>query len=83
MKVTVFTKENCQPCRLTKKKLDELGIEYDERDAEAHLDIYNQLGATREAPLVMVTHEDDDMAVDTRMVNFWTGYKPDWIKGLV
>lgn len=32
--VTVFTKDNCQPCRLTLRKLDSKGVEYRVRNIE-------------------------------------------------
>ena len=51
-KVTLFTAENCQPCRMAKKWLDSRGVDYDEKNAKDHVDQIAELGY-RQAPVIM------------------------------
>lgn len=75
MTIDVYTKDNCQPCRATKRKLDQLGLDYNERRADNNTDMLAPLGHTS-APVVVVT---DDQGV---MVDHWAGFIPDKLKGL-
>lgn len=71
--VTVFTKPDCPQCVFTKKKLDELGIEYVLRDVmedgEA-LRTVKSLGYLA-APVVL-----------TEIGDHWSGFRPDRINQL-
>ena len=44
MQFTVYSKPNCQPCKLTKHHLDERGLDYEELDARDHVDFLTDLG---------------------------------------
>lgn len=72
--VTVFSKANCQPCRLTKMALDRGGVEYVERrvdeDPEA-LATIKELGYLQ-VPVVL-----------TQAGEHWSGLNPDKIGQLV
>ena len=75
MTIDVYTKPACQPCRATKRKLDQLGVEYNEHQAADHMDMLAPLGHTS-APVVVVTNDAGDM------VEHWAGFVPDKLKGL-
>lgn len=75
MNIRVFTKDHCQPCKLTRRKLTELGLEYTELDAREHVDQLAALGYTS-APVVTVVTDDGKTLS-------WSGYSPDNIKALV
>lgn len=75
MTIDVYTKPACQPCRATKRKLDQLGLDYNEHQAADHMDMLSPLGHTS-APVVVVTDEGGDM------VAHWAGFVPDKLKGL-
>ena len=75
MTIDVYTKPACQPCRATKRKLDQLGVEYNEHQAADHMDMLSPLGHTS-APVVVVTNDAGDM------VAHWAGFVPDKLKGL-
>ena len=69
---TVYTKDNCVQCDMTKRLMDKVGIEYDvvniSQNPEA-LDKLIELGY-RAAPVV-ITDEDS-----------WAGFNPDKIANL-
>ena len=75
MTIDVYTKPACQPFRATKRKLDQLGVEYNEHQAADHMDMLSPLGHTS-APVVVVTNDAGDM------VTHWAGFVPDKLKGL-
>lgn len=62
--ITVYTKENCQPCRMTIKKLEQLGLPYVTLPAEQNLEYIAKLGHTS-APVVTVGADS------------WSGFQPD------
>lgn len=70
--VTVYEKDNCQACRMTKRWLDQHGIEYatDDITKPDNLEAAKSLGFM-EAPVVMVG--------DTG----WSGFQPDKLKSLL
>lgn len=74
MKVTVYTKNKCQACNLTKRKLDSLNIEYGviniDEDEEAKAILKNK--NIKSVPVVVI----DDFE------RFWIGFKPDNINKL-
>ena len=70
--VIVYTNPGCQPCRMTKKMLDQAGISYTEVDLsqnEAALEHVKELGH-RQAPVVETDSTD------------WSGFRPDLIAAL-
>ena len=71
MSVTVYSSPACMPCRATKRKLDDLGVEYTSvdlaQDPDASADL-KKLGHL-ETPVVIVR-------LDTG-VEHWSGHRPD------
>ncbi len=74
--ITIFHKAHCQPCRLTMKMLDRLGVTYVARplddgspEAERVLSNARALGMTS-APIVEVRDEDG------ALVRTLSGYRP-------
>lgn len=76
--ITLFSKPGCQPCKATKRKLDELEIIYNEvnvlHDHEAADHLAKDLGY-KSVPVVKVDLGDD--AIWT-----WQGYAPSQIERL-
>lgn len=70
MKIFVFTRPGCQPCRITKKFLIEHDIAFEEVDGLAHIDELREEGF---AHFPIVKTESDA----------WSGLRPDKLKGLV
>lgn len=74
MTVTVYTKDECQPCRATIRFLNERGIPFEEKDTAdpAHLaraKAFGYLGA----PVVVVVPEPGES------VKHWYGFRPDML----
>lgn len=71
--VTLYSKPGCQPCRLTKMRLEEYGVEHTvvdiTQDAEGYARV-EALGYTG-VPVVVVDEQ-----------NHWHGLKPDRIRAL-
>lgn len=71
--VTVFTTPSCQPCRLLKKRLNDLGVEFVERDVTTDpeaLELAKNLGYNS-SPVVLLENGDH-----------WQGLDPDRLKAL-
>lgn len=67
--IKVYTKDNCMQCTFTKRKLDEMGLEYKELDAlKASDELWEKYGVMS-VPFVKVTED-----------NHWTGFRPDRIE---
>lgn len=75
MSIKVYTLPNCQPCRLTKRKLGDMGLEYTELDAREHVDYLDSLGF-RASPVVTVVTDDGELLS-------WSGHCPNLIEELV
>ncbi|ONI65409.1 NrdH-redoxin [Leifsonia sp. ALI-44-B] len=75
-KVTVYSKPNCQQCRMTYTMLDRAEVEYVVVDvsenAEALRYITEELGYSQ-APVVVDEHTNE---------NHWSGFRPDKITAL-
>lgn len=41
--ITVYTKNNCMPCKMTKRKLQELGVNYKEINVDENLEALEYL----------------------------------------
>ena len=65
--VDVYTRAHCQPCRMTCRALDKLGIAYRLLDAADHAEALRELGH-QSAPVVVTP--------DGR---HWSGFRPDLI----
>ena len=78
MAVTVLSQPGCQPCIATMRKMDQLGIPYTHVDVTSDTDAMQRavdLGA-KATPVVIVEG-------DNEVTQWWSGYIPDRIKGLV
>jgi glutaredoxin-like protein NrdH len=69
--IAIYTKPQCQPCRATKKKFDQLGIPYEEVSAGDAVDHLRSLGYTS-APVVEADYGEG-------VTTSWSGYRPDLI----
>lgn len=74
MRVTLYVKEQCQPCRLTGMRFDKLGIPYRETPIVEHLDHIKSLGYVS-APVVEVDLGDGATV-------HWSGFRPSMIDQL-
>lgn len=70
--VTIYTKDRCVQCDMSKRLMKRLGIKYVEEDATdaGNLAAFKELGFLA-APVVAVGKSRDDM---------WSGFQPDRIK---
>lgn len=41
--ITVYTKNNCMPCKMTKRKLQELGVNYKEHNVDEEPEVLEYL----------------------------------------
>lgn len=71
--ITVFSKANCFPCKLTKETMDRLGVKYEELRVDENpeaLARIKELGYLQ-VPVVLTPEGDH-----------WSGLQPDKIKAL-
>lgn len=70
--VTVYTQPNCQPCRATKKRMEKLGIPFNEVDITSDPSALDTLRAEgwQSAPVVKTQYET------------WGGFNPSKIDAL-
>ena len=70
---TVYTKNNCVQCDMTKRLMDKMGIQYDTINISENADALNKLIELgyRAAPVVMTDSGDS-----------WAGFQPDKIGDL-
>ena len=71
--VVVFTKNLCQPCRLTKATLDRNGIEYVERNVETDPEAYEAVKNLGYQTVPVVVAPDG---------THWNGLRPDLLSSL-
>ena len=76
MIVKVFTQRDCQPCRLTKRKLAKVGLPYEEIPLDASNLKYVQDLGYQTAPVVEVDCGDGATV-------HWSGFRPGMIDALV
>jgi len=70
--ITVYSQPNCQPCKATKRKLDQLGVNYravDVADDETALATIRGLGY-QQTPVVVAGEQH------------WSGYRPHMLEEL-
>lgn len=76
MKIKLYTRPQCQPCKATKKTLDRLGLEYSEETIDdSNREYLVGLNAMM-APVVVVDHGEGNSET-------WSGFRPDSLKALV
>lgn len=68
--ITVYTKENCPPCKMLKRELDKMGLDYKEESALDNREYLETLGY-RSAPVTVASNGDH-----------FSGFIPDKIKQL-
>lgn len=73
MNVTVYTKPNCVQCDATKRTLKNIGVEFDSIDVTENEDAFNML-VEKGFKAMPVVNVDDE---------WWSGFNPDKINGLV
>ena len=71
--VTVFTKNFCQPCRLTKDTLKRKGVEFVERNVEDDPEAYEAVKALGYQSVPVVVAPDG---------SHWNGLRPDLLGAL-
>lgn len=74
MTVTVYTKNACQPCRMTKRYLDDRGIDFEERHTgdPVVLEEVKAMGYLSVPVVVFVPAPGES-------VSHWTGFRPDML----
>lgn len=70
--ITLYSKKNCQGCRLTRMKLDKLGVEYTYRDVTEDETAFAEVQALGYQALPVVVAGDQH----------WSGYSPDRLNAL-
>ena len=72
--IIVGTQPNCQPCRLTKRKLSSMGIAFAEVDLTSSDELAPVIDAHgyTQAPIVLNTSTGES----------WSGYRPDRLAAL-
>ena len=77
MRVTLFTKVDCQPCRLTAKRLDRIGLPVDVVSLDGDAGARERVAAMgfASAPVVVVDCGDD-------ATWSWCGYRPSELEKL-
>ncbi|MEV6219780.1 glutaredoxin domain-containing protein [Nocardia sp. NPDC051833] len=73
MLITVYTRPNCQPCRATKRKLEQLEAAYTLIDVTEYPDALDQIRGLGylQAPVVVARVGDEEF--------HWGGFSPDKI----
>ena len=79
MDITVYSKQSCQQCAATERKLDAFAVQY------TAVNIAEYPGAERlvkrlghqQAPVVVVRDDNGDI------IDHWSGFRPDRIKKAV
>jgi glutaredoxin-like protein NrdH len=77
MKVTLYSKPDCQPCKATKRSLKKFNIEFTEESiTDENRDLLRSLGH-QQAPVITVENSDSELIAS------WSGYQPDLIECLL
>lgn len=71
--ITVYTTPACPQCSMTKKKLDDLGIEYEVVDVSTNVDSLDYVRSLGYSQAPVIVTEDDS----------WSGFRPDKIKEIM
>lgn len=73
--ITVYTKNNCMPCKMTKRKLQELGVSYKEINVDEDLSALEFLMECGFRSLPVVFKNDGPIVIG--------GYAPNILENLV
>jgi glutaredoxin-like protein NrdH len=75
LKITIYTRPDCQPCKAAKRKMGRAGLVYTEEAATGeHRAAVLALGYMA-APVTVVTYDNGE-------VSHWYGFRPDLIDSL-
>ncbi len=81
--IIVYTNgPGCQPCKATKRKLDKLGLEYDEVDATNELFAAEARGWAKAFDLDTVTPIVLVAPRGGQVTDAWSGFRPDRLDSL-
>lgn len=61
--ITVYTKNNCFPCKMTKRKLQEMGVTYHEINVDEDLSALNYLMECGLRSLPVVFKDDEPVVI--------------------
>ena len=75
LNITVYTKPNCQPCKATRRKLDQFSLDYSTVELDDELRRRFVEADLLSAPVVEVEFGDDATLS-------WSGYRPSQIEKL-
>lgn len=73
--ITVYTKNNCMPCKMTKRKLQELGVNYKEINVDENLEALEFLMECGFRSLPVVFNNDGHIVIG--------GYAPNILETIV
>lgn len=73
--ITVYTKTNCFPCKMTKRKLQELGVNYHEINLDENLSALEYLMECGMRSLPVVFKDDEPVVIG--------GYAPNILETIV
>lgn len=73
--ITVYTKNNCFPCKMTKRKLQELGVNYKEINVDENLEALEYLMECGFRSLPVVFKDDEPIVTG--------GYAPNILEAIV
>lgn len=72
--IKVYTKNNCMPCKMTKRWLKNNGVDFKEVNVEEYLEAFNELVAMDLRTLPVVFKDGELIAM---------GFQPQNLKGLI
>lgn len=73
MAITIYTKNDCRPCKESKKRLKESGIPFKEINLDEHPEFFDYVKYELGFSSTPVIVTDDGV---------WSGYRPDKIKAI-
>lgn len=73
--ITVYTKNNCMPCKITKRKLQELGVNYKEINVDEDWEGFSYLMECGLTSLPVVFKDDEPIVTG--------GYAPNILETIV
>ena len=72
---TIYTKNSCQPCRLTKMAFDRAGIKYEETNLDDNPEAIQTIKDLGYSSVPVVVDEKSGM--------YWSGLRPDMIQRMI
>lgn len=81
--IKLYSKNNCQGCKLTKRYLQEHNIEYTEINVDEDSEALNYLKMIGISSLPYVEVVETEIIERDRVVKSWSGFQPSKLKELV